>query len=55
MARSSAIKRGSSLTPIEMKELIDQLFACTIPYKNPSGRNCFITYELDELEKRFLA
>ena len=55
MARSSAIKRGKTLTPIEMKELIDQLFACAVPYKNPSGRNCFITYELDELEKRFLA
>ena len=55
MARSSAIKRGTPLTATEMQELIDQLFACSVPYKNPAGRNCFITYELDELEKRFLA
>lgn len=54
MARTAAIKRGQLLSPTEMKELIDQLFACAVPYKNPKGRNCFITYELDELEKRFM-
>lgn len=55
MARSSSIKRGQSLTATEMQELIDQLFACSVPYKNPTGRFCFITFDLDELEKRFTA
>ncbi len=55
MAHAAAIKRGQTLSPTEMQELIDQLFACSVPYKNVRGRNCFITYELDELEKRFLA
>ena len=53
MARSAAIKRGQMLTIVEMQQLIDQLFACETPYKSPFGRNCFITYELDELDKLF--
>ncbi len=53
MARSSSIKRGQALIPAEMQELTDQLFACSVPYKNPTGRHCFITFELEELEKRF--
>lgn len=53
MARSSSIKRGQVLTATEMQELIDQLFACKVPYKNPTGRHCFLTFELEELEKRF--
>ncbi len=53
MARSAAIKRGQSLTIIEMKELIDQLFGCEVPFKSPTGRSCFLTYDLEELEKKF--
>ncbi len=53
MARSAAMKKGQSLTIIEMQELIDQLFACETPFKSPFGRNCFITYELDELDNLF--
>ena len=53
MARSAAIKKGQSLTIPEMRELIDQLFACETPFKSPFGRNCFITYELDELDNLF--
>ena len=52
-AKQAAIKSGQSLTEEEMHQLIDQLFACTTPFKSPTGRNCFITYELDELEKQF--
>lgn len=53
MARSAAIKRGQLLSTAEMQALIDQLFACQAPFKTPTGRNCFITFELDELAKRF--
>lgn len=52
-ARSNAIKRGQSLSSAEMQTLIDQLFACQLPFKSPTGRNCFLTFELDELAKRF--
>lgn len=53
MAWSSCIKKGKVLEIEEMVEIIDQLFACEIPYKSPSGKNCFITLELDEIQKRF--
>ncbi len=53
MARSASIKRGQTLTKPEMQELIDKLFACTIPYKSPTGHNCFITFDLEDLEKQF--
>ncbi len=53
MAKSSCIKFGQSLHELEMEELIDKLFACELPYKSPSGRNCFILFDNDELNLRF--
>lgn len=53
MAQSASIKRGQSLSLPEMKSLIDQLFACTMPFKSPSGRQCFLSFDLEDLEKRF--
>ena len=53
MARSAAIKRGQTLSKEEMQRLIDKLFACAIPFKSPTGRNCFHTFELKELAKMF--
>lgn len=53
MARSAAIKRGQTLNKEEMQRLIDKLFACAIPFKSPTGRNCFHTFELEELAKMF--
>ena len=53
MARSAALKKGKKLTVYEMRELIDQLFACELPYKSPSGTFCFVKYELDDLKKQF--
>ncbi len=53
MARSAAIKRGQALSAREMQELIDQLFACAMPFKSPRGRHCFLTFEIEELEGRF--
>ncbi|MBC7884338.1 MAG: DNA mismatch repair endonuclease MutL [Saprospiraceae bacterium] len=53
MASSACIKRGKKLEKEEMTRLIDQLFACNMPYKSPSGKKCFITIEQDELTKRF--
>ncbi|MCB0606841.1 MAG: DNA mismatch repair endonuclease MutL [Lewinella sp.] len=53
MARSTGIKRGQILTVAEMQGLIDKLFACSVPFKSPYGRHCFLTFELDELARRF--
>ena len=53
MAKHMSIKKGKSLSELEMQELIDQLFACEMPYVSPTGKKCFITFGLDELEKRF--
>lgn len=53
LARSGAIRKGQVLEPTEMQALIDQLFACEIPFKSPSGKNCIITFDLDELARRF--
>ncbi|MBL7791749.1 MAG: DNA mismatch repair endonuclease MutL [Saprospiraceae bacterium] len=53
MAKSAALRRGQILEVREMQSLIDHLFACELPYKSPSGRLCFVTYDLDELSRRF--
>ncbi len=53
MAKQAALKAGNSLTQLEMQELINQLFACELPFQAPNGRKTFITVELDELKKRF--
>ncbi len=53
MARSAALRRGQILSVAAMQDLIDQLFACSAPYTGPGGRKCFITFELDDLQKRF--
>jgi DNA mismatch repair protein MutL len=53
MAAASCIKKGRKLEKEEMMSVINLLFACKLPYKSPSGRNCFVIYELDEIIKRF--
>ena len=53
MARSSAIKRGQAMTVTEMQELVDKLFGCAVHSKSPSGHNCFLEFDLGELEGRF--
>jgi len=53
MALSSAISKGKHMENEEMTHLIDELFACQLPYNSPTGKKCFITYELNDLEKLF--
>jgi len=53
MALSSSIKRGQKLTKEEMKTLVDELFACEIPYTSPSGKKCFVNFEITDLDKQF--
>lgn len=55
LARSAAVKRGQPLDVPEMRSLIDQLFACEQPRTAPNGRRSYLPFELDELDRRFLA
>ncbi|MBK8701988.1 MAG: DNA mismatch repair endonuclease MutL [Saprospiraceae bacterium] len=53
LASSACLKRGKPLSVTEMKELVDQLFACETPFTNPSGHKTFIHYDLEDIKKQF--
>lgn len=53
MARNASLRRGQTLTVSEMTELIDQLFACSLPSTSPSGRKCYVQYDLEVVKKLF--
>ncbi|MEO8167247.1 MAG: hypothetical protein ABI623_03310, partial [bacterium] len=49
----AAIKAGDNLTQTEMRSLLSQLFATTMPYVCPHGRPVVLKISLDELDHRF--
>ncbi|MEW6468941.1 MAG: DNA mismatch repair endonuclease MutL [Bacteroidota bacterium] len=53
MAQHTAIRPGKTLSEQEMDALVDELFACKMPYSSPSGNPTLITFSLEDLEKRF--
>jgi DNA mismatch repair protein MutL len=53
LAKSNAIPWGKKLSNGEMRALIDELFACSVPYLSPAGNLTFVTFELDQLAKQF--
>ena len=53
LAVNTAIKRGTSLKNEEMSALIDQLFACSMPYYNADGQPTLTTLSLQELNLKF--
>jgi DNA mismatch repair protein MutL len=53
LAQGAAIKSGKKLSIEEMNNLIDELFACENAYSAPGGRLTFVSFNMDELEKRF--
>lgn len=53
LAMQHALKPGKLMTPAEMQNLIDRLFACEQPQTTPGGRNTFLTFRLEELDKLF--
>jgi len=53
MAKKAGSLEGKRLSSEEMKNLIDQLFACEAPTHTPSGRLTLISYSLEELESHF--
>jgi len=53
IACKAAIKAGKKLSKKEMLNLVNDLFACQIPYFCPHGRPLMIKMTLQEFEKRF--
>jgi DNA mismatch repair protein MutL len=53
LARSGAIKPGKVLMPREMRELLDQLFACPEPGFNPDGKTVFRILPMEDIDKMF--
>ncbi len=49
----TAIKAGDYLSEREMRLLIDQLFATSMPYVCPHGRPIVVKISLDEFDRRF--
>jgi DNA mismatch repair protein MutL len=49
----TAIKAGDKLSENEMKLLIDQLFATSMPYVCPHGRPVLVKISLNEFDRRF--
>ncbi|MBW6514723.1 MAG: DNA mismatch repair endonuclease MutL [Candidatus Syntrophosphaera sp.] len=53
IACKAAIKAGKRLTRKEMLNLINQLFACQMPYFCPHGRPLILKMPLSDFEKKF--
>ncbi|WP_291908385.1 DNA mismatch repair endonuclease MutL [Chitinophaga sp. CB10] len=53
MARNNAIPAGKVLTAREMQNIIDELFACTMPNVAPGGKFTFISFKLTDLARMF--
>ncbi len=53
-ACKAAVKAGDPLTEVEMRVLIDQLFATAMPYVCPHGRPVLVKVSLTELDRRFM-
>ena len=53
LATNTSIKIGRVLATEEMATLIDELFACKMPYYSPDGKPVLITIAGGELDKKF--
>ena len=53
MARSAALVVGEVLSPAEMSNHVDELFACEIPGYTPDGKRTFVIIDDGEVEKMF--
>jgi DNA mismatch repair protein MutL len=53
MARNTAIKSGKAMSQEEMHTIIDELFACKMPYSTPGGKPTITTFSSEDLDRRF--
>jgi DNA mismatch repair protein MutL len=53
LARQQAIKAGTRLTGKEMRQLLNDLFACSQPNVTPDGNPTYVEFRKEQLEKMF--
>ena len=53
MAQSMAIRSGKLLQPQEMGDLLDRLFGCSTPDRDPFGRRVIVNFDANDIEQRF--
>ncbi len=53
LARRSAVRRGQALSEAERRALLDDLFACEMPYADPRGHPTMLAVSMEELAKKF--
>ena len=53
LAKSLAIKPGTTLNNREQESLLNKLFSCKEPNYSPFGKKTYITMSLDDLEEKF--
>jgi DNA mismatch repair protein MutL len=53
MSKNMSIRAGRSLSQQEMKNLIDELFACEKPYLSTEGKSTVVMMNMDQLKKLF--
>jgi DNA mismatch repair protein MutL len=53
LAQKASIRKGTKLTLDEIKNLIDELFACAQPNYAPDGRACVVTMKSEDLFAMF--
>ncbi|RBL93557.1 DNA mismatch repair endonuclease MutL [Chitinophaga flava] len=53
MARNNSIPAGKILSAREMQNMIDELFACSMPNIAPGGKFTFISFKLTDLARMF--
>ncbi|MEI9944059.1 MAG: DNA mismatch repair endonuclease MutL [Chitinophagaceae bacterium] len=53
IARQQAIKTGVRLTDREIRQLVNDLFACEQPNTTPDGNPTYLEFKADQLEKMF--
>ena len=53
LARQQAIKTGTRLTERELRQLVNDLFACEQPNVTPDGNPTYLEFKQEQLEKMF--
>ena len=53
LARQQAIKTGTRLTEREMRQLVNDLFACEQPNVTPDGNPAYLEFKQEQLERMF--
>ena len=53
LSNRMSIKAGKKLEDEEMNQLVDELFACEMPYHLANGKPIILSYTLEELDKQF--